>query len=118
MSNATELFVYGGSDDLIEVKGLLSDEFSPEYGKPALVTVMVDDAAYAHLHVEYDPDESGEWRIQPQASGDLVSVVAARGEDEGDDEHRCPGYSDKAVVDMAGIDARRVTIRVTTADPA
>lgn len=106
------LIIYGASDDLIEVGGLLADELSPPYGKPATVAVMVDDAFYTYVVAEYDPDQTGEWRIQPATLGSLATIVPARGEDAGDDEDGCPGYSDKAVIDMQGIEARRVVVRV------
>jgi hypothetical protein len=97
----TDLIIYGASDDLIEVEGALRDELNPPYDKPAIVTVKVDDEVYVRLHVEYDPDGTGEWRIQPTAPGDLVTIVPARGEDDGQrDEHGCPGYSDKAVLSV------------------
>jgi hypothetical protein len=106
------LVIYGASDDLIEVVGLLDDELNPPYGKPAVVSIRVDDASFTSLHVEYDPDGTGEWRIQPTSLGSLVTIVPARGEGDGDDEHGCPGYSDKAVIDMAGIEARRINVSV------
>lgn len=114
----TDLIIYGASDDLIEVEGLLSDELNPPYGKPALVTVLVDDAAFVRLRMEYDPDGTGEWRVQPTTIGGLVNVVPARGEDDGPvqhDEHGCPDYSDKAVIDMGPIEARRVNLRIAAA---
>lgn len=111
----SELIIYGASDDLIEVCGLLNDELDPPYDQPALVTVRVDDAVFTQLLIEYDPDGTGEWRIQPTSLGTLVRVVPAPGEDDGPvahDEDGCPAYSDKAVVDMLGIEARRVTVSV------
>lgn len=104
------LVVFGASDDLIEVDGLLSDELNPPYGKPAIVVVRVDDAVHARLHVEYDPDQTGEWRVRATAGSDFVEVIPARGEDFGDDEDGCPGYSDKAVLTLRGIEARRVSV--------
>ena len=109
----SDLIIYGASDDLIEVEGALSDELNPPYGKPALVTIKVDDTVYTNLLVEYDPDDSGEWRVQPLAAGHLVTVIPARGEDEGDDEHGCPGYSDKAIVSMESIESRRINVSVS-----
>jgi hypothetical protein len=109
----SDLIIYGASDDLIEVEGALYEELNPPYGKPAVVMVMVDDATYASLHVEYDPDGTGEWRIQPTSLGALVSIISARGEDAERDEHGCPGYSDKAVIDMQGIESRRINLRVS-----
>jgi len=111
----SELVIYGGSDDLIETQGAVCDEWN-HYSGPANVTVLVDDAVYTRLVMEYDPDGSGEWRVQPTSLGSLVTVVKARGEDEGDDDDGCPGYSDKAVVDLGAIEARRVNVRVVEAD--
>lgn len=111
----TDLIVYGASDDLVEIEGLVRDELNPPYGKPAILTVKVDDAVHLRLHIDYDPDETGEWRIQPTSLGDLVTIIPARGEDEGDDEDGCPGYSDKAVVHMGEIEARRVNVKIKAA---
>lgn len=109
---STDLIIYGASDDLIETEGLIRDELNAPYGKPGVVVVLVDDTAYASVRIEYDPDGTGEWRIQPTSLGSLVTVIPARGEDKGNDEHNCPGYSDKAVIDMRAIEARRISIRV------
>lgn len=103
------LIIHGYSDDLIEVDGVITDEFE-HYGSPAVITITVDDTVYATLRVEYSPDGADEWRIQPTTSGALVSVTRARGEDAGQDEDGCAGYSDKAVVDMAGIEASRISV--------
>lgn len=106
----TALILYGASDDLIEAEGLISDEFNPPYDKPAALTVRVDDSAYVVARVEYD--EHGEWRIRDVISNAPTTTLRARGEDEPDDEHGCPGYSDKLVIDMGDIEARRVNISV------
>jgi hypothetical protein len=105
-----DLIIYGASDDLIETEGIVRDELNPPYDKPAVVIVKVDDTVWAKVPIEYDPDDSGEWRIQPTAIYAPVSFVAARGEDEGEDEHGCPGYSDKVVIDMGDIEARRISV--------
>jgi len=107
-----DLIIYGASDDLVEIEGIVSDELNPPYGKPAVVTVKVDDAVYARIHVNYDPDGTGEWRIQPTAPGILTTVIPARGDGESDDEHGCPGYSDKAIIDMGALEARRVDVTI------
>lgn len=109
-----DLIIYGASDDLIEIAGVVSDELNPPYGKPAVVIVKVDDTVWTNVPIEYDPDGSGEWRIQPVAGTPdaPVTFVAARGEDAGDDEHGCPGYSDKVVIDMGYIEARRIDVSV------
>lgn len=111
-----DLIVYGASDDLVETAGLLSEEFSPPYDKPALVSVKVDGAIYTRLVIEFDPDGTGEWRIQPTTPGTLVRLVPARGTDDGTyDEDGCPGYSDKAYIDMGSIESRRVNVSVKEA---
>lgn len=117
MSDVTSsLYIYGASDDLIEIEGAVQDELSPPfYGKPAVVTVKVDDTVYTRILADYDPDGTGEWRLQLTDLTRLASVVPARGEDEGDDEHGCPGYSDKVIVDMATIEARRIKVTVAKA---
>lgn len=113
----TDLIIYGASDDLIETEGLLREEFGAPYDKPALVTVLIDDTVYTRLHMEYN--DEGEWRIQPTSPGDLVQVLAAAGEnDDGPvdrDEHGCPSYSDKAIIDMTNVEARRVNVWVEVA---
>lgn len=110
----TDLIIYGASDDLIEVEGLVRDELNPPYDKPAIVTVKVDGQVYVRLHVEYD--DTGEWRIQPTTPGVLVKVIEARHEDDGKwDDDGCPGYSDKAVIDMGVITAERVKVKCKAA---
>lgn len=110
----TDLLIYGASDDLIEFDGVLVEEANPVYNKPAAVSVWVDDAQYASLVIEYDPDNTGEWRITKHSSN--VRVIPARGEDEERDENGCPGYSDKAVIDMGTIEARRIDLHVDEVD--
>lgn len=105
-----DLIIYGASDDCIEVEGLVRDELYPGYGRPSVVTVKVDDTMYAQIVAQYDPDGTGEWRIRETMRGALVTIVAARGEGADDDEHGCPGYSDKAVIDMSSIEARRIDV--------
>lgn len=112
----SDLIIYGASDDLIEIGGMLSDELNPPYNEPAVVTVKVDDAVYTRLHAEYDPDGTGEWRIRPSASDGTVTVIPARGEDNGSDADDCPGYSDKALVRMESIEARRVNVSIKKAE--
>ena len=108
------LIIYGASDDLIEVEGLLRDELNPPYGKPATVLVKVDDTIWAKVPIEYGDD--GIWCIWPGAIFAPVEFVPARGDEEPDDEHGCPGYSDKVVIDMTGIEARRVNLTLTDCD--
>ena len=110
----SRLIIYGASDDLIESEGLISDEWNV-YNQPVTVTVRADDTAFTVLRMEYDPDGTGEWRIQPAVLGGLVTIVRALGEDASADEHGCPGYSDKAVIDMLGIEPHRVNISVVAA---
>ena len=106
--------IYGASDDLVEVEGLVSDEFGCYGAASVNVFVKVDDALYAVVSIAFDPDGSGEWRVQTTTAhgSHHIAVWEARGEDDGDDQDGCPGYSDKAVVDMGEIEARRVNVGV------
>lgn len=109
-----DLIIYGASDDLIELDGVIRDELDPPYGAPAHVSVTVDGRIYATVTLSYDQDGDGEWRILVASAHDAppVRVVRARGEDAGSDQHGCPGYSDKAIVDMASIDGSRIDVSV------
>lgn len=63
------------------------------------------------------PATEREWRIQPASPGGLAKLVPARGTDDGSyDEHGCPGYSDKAFIDMGTIVARRINVSVKEAN--
>ena len=105
----TTLTIFGASDDLIEVVGLIYEEYPAE--EPAtIMTVSIDGERYAWAGIRYDED--GVWRITDSAPRRFWTVVPARGEDEGDDADGCPGYSDKAVFDCAGIARDRITITV------
>lgn len=89
--------IYGASDDLIEVAGDLSEEFTANYDKPTAVRLSNG----VTLTFEYTDD--GVWRIE-QAAGPIaaVEIFGERGEDTPgprDDEDGCPNYSMKAVVD-------------------
>ena len=115
MSN--DLHLYGASDDLIEVCGAAEDEFDAPYARPAVVAVDAYVTGVQHpvtvrLTVEYD--DEGIWRVRPEEGYNLladsmpgVEIIPARGEDEGNDEWGCPGYSDRAVV-RGGFAARMV----------
>lgn len=107
----TDLIIYGASDDLIEVEGVVRDEFYPPYDKPAVLTVKVDDATHAMVRVEYD--DTGTWRLRTSAPG--ATFISARGDHAADDADGCPGYSDKVILDMTGIEARRIALSVDEA---
>jgi len=104
--DAPPVMVYGASDDLIEVRGAVDDELGANYNKPSTVVVKTASGKTVWLCAEHDPDGTGEWRIYPvsghgrvlREGHELVTIVPARGEDAGDDEDGCPGYSDKAIV--------------------
>jgi hypothetical protein len=85
--------IYGASDDLIEVEGAHPDEFNHLDNSPAVLSI--DDGAIL-LRVDYG--FNGIWTVEAMSGSDRVTIVPARGEDEPDDEHGCPGYSDKAVI--------------------
>lgn len=102
------IIVYGASDDLVETEGLFREEFNT-YGDLSLLTVKVEDATFASLTIEFDQD--GEWRIKPVERPDLITIIEARHTDNGDfDEDGCPGYSDKAFINMVGIERRRINV--------
>lgn len=104
------IVIYGWSDDLIEIDGTLSDELNPPYGRPSSVVVRVDGAVVARVRAEFDPDGSGEWRIE--SAYDSVVVTRARGEGLPDDEDGCPGYSDKAVLNLDDVAPNRIAVRL------
>jgi hypothetical protein len=93
--------VYGASDDLIETRGAVDEEFGAVYGGTTNIVVLAHrdaEEVEVRLTAEYDPDDTGEWRLKETTSTGLVTITPARGEDEPDDEDRCPGYSDKVIV--------------------
>lgn len=100
------LIVYGASDDLIETRGAVDEEFGAVYNGATTILVQTASGETVRLRVEHDPDGTGEWRLQPvsehgrvlEFGHPLVTIVPARGEDVGDDADGCPGYSDKATV--------------------
>lgn len=114
------LVIYGASDDLVEIEGVVSDELGAPFDKPGIVTVELDDAVWARIRIEYTDD--GVWRIGRPA-GDAAALSAAvviparaeHDEEMSDDEDGCPGYSDKIVIDMGDIEARRLAVSVRTA---
>lgn len=113
----TDLHIYGASDDLIEVEGSVRDEFDAPYGRNALVAVDAHVPGVQHpvsIRLEVEYDKEGIWRVRPDEGYNLladgmpeIEIVPARGEDEGNDEWGCPGYSDRAVV-RGGFKARLV----------
>lgn len=84
MSSVT---IYGASDDLIEVEGDLSEEFSPDSDDQETWLVFGDGTVLA---VRYD--DFGVWRItRPQVG----TADFEKDEDPGNDENR---YSDRVTL--------------------
>jgi hypothetical protein len=108
------LVIYGASDDLIEFEGVVRDELPAPFGERARVVVKVDGAKWATIPIEYD--DSGEWRIEHEEIDQPYIFSAARGDGEPDDEHGCPGYSDKVVIDMGDVSACQITYKVKAVD--
>jgi hypothetical protein len=81
--------VYGGSDDLLEVEGDIREEF--DHADQAGRWVACSDGTLLRV-----TEDEGIWRVSVDAG--TAQIVPARGEDEGDDEDGCPGYSEKAIV--------------------
>jgi hypothetical protein len=99
--NTDTIRIYGASDDLIETRGAVDEEYGAVYDGTTNITVLAHRDAEeieVRLTAEYDPDDTGEWRVKEETSTGLVTITPARGEDEPDDEDGCPGYSDKATV--------------------
>ena len=83
--------VYGASDDLIELEGDLSEEFSAYdfNGHLALSNGVL-------LSVRYS--DGGYWRIAVVRGHEWVTIIPASAQD-GRDEEGYPAYSDRAVVE-------------------
>lgn len=98
--NTDSIRIYGASDDLIETRGAVDEEFGAVYDgtTTVIVTAAADDGSEieVRLRVEYGTEDV--WSITEETATGLVTIVPARGEDEGDDEDGCPGYSAKAIV--------------------
>lgn len=110
----SSLILSGSSDDLIEIGGLIRDEFN-HYSGPATVTIKVDDAVHLIATAEYDRDGDGEWRIEVAGNFPAATVTWSKavGEDNVTwryDEDGVAPYSDKLIVHMADIDARRINV--------
>jgi len=111
MSN---LIISGASDDLIEIDGLIADEFNT-YTGVARITVKVDDAVHLIATAEYDRDDDGEWRIEvagnfPDATSTWTRAVSEDEDDERVDEDGVAAYSDKLIVHLPDVDARRIDV--------
>ncbi|MCW2785207.1 MAG: hypothetical protein JWP74_1724 [Marmoricola sp.] len=85
--------IYGASDDLIEVEGAFPEEFNHYSIEPAVLSI---DGGAILLAIDYGRDG---WTITAMSGSDRVTIIPARGEDEPNDEHGCPGYSQKAVIE-------------------
>jgi len=86
--------LFGASDDLIELEGDITEEFT---------AIRDDEKGFVGfsngtvLRIHYNDD--GIWEIR-QVAGPKAEITQASGEDDGDtDEHGCPTYSDKAIID-------------------
>jgi hypothetical protein len=121
---AGRVAVFGSSDDLLEFEGAIYDEVPIDVAHQWRV-------AFSHgpVLVLYSDDEGfWRWRLQPGdvATGDprneddpVVGVTTdagvgfevwpARGDDAGDDEDHCPGYSDKVVLNVPDGASAKVT---------
>lgn len=84
------VLVYGASDDLIEIEGDITEEFSAYDfdGHLAFSNGVVLSARY---------DDDGMWRFAPVRGADKVKIEYASGE-EGKDDDGYPAYSDKVMV--------------------
>ncbi len=83
--------VYAASDDLLEIEGMIREEFYVSNDGETFVGFSNG----VVLELDY---KRGSWRLRPLVGVDSVEIVHARGEDAGRDDDGCPGYSDKAII--------------------
>ena len=89
--------VYGASDDLVEVDGDLSEEFTSFEPKPDLLEFS--DGTWAEVKL----DTEGQWRIKLVEDSGLIEAVHTPSREEDGvgpryDEDGCNDYSDKLVL--------------------
>lgn len=89
-----ELTVYGASDDLIEIEGDISDEFTYDHDEPNFL------AFSDGTLIEATYTQSGRWAISVLANGDASSTKEDALSDEGRRNDGRPAYSD--VVTLVG----------------
>jgi hypothetical protein len=99
-NTTSNICVYGASDDLIETRGTVDEEFGAANGgtTTVVVTATADDGSETEVRLRVECGTEDVWSITEETATGLVTIVPARGEDEGDDEDGCPGYSQKAIV--------------------
>jgi hypothetical protein len=92
------LHLYGASDDLIEARGDVVDEVDCWSFNDAVAVTCSDGTT-----IGFRLGGSAVWSadIITAGAGSTIVVLPARGEDEGDDEHGCPGYSDRVDITAA-----------------
>jgi len=95
---ASEVRLYGASDDLIEARGAVDEEFGAVYdGATTMIVHVLTESGESEVRLRFDG--TGEfWTVTEETASGLVTIVSARGEDEPNDEDGCPGYSQKAIV--------------------
>lgn len=87
--------VYGASDDLIEVEGDVSEEFTPKRAEQDNESNYLAFSNGVVLEIEYT--RSGRWSIRPIKGGTRVTIEFST-DDDGTDEDRY-AYSDKATIE-------------------
>ena len=106
--------IYGASDDLIEVSGAFSEEYSA-YGVPRHLTVELAHGEALTLIMGFL--SPGVWRVATIAvqGSPTFSLVPARETDNpsafGDDEDGCPPHSEKLI--LPGV-VNDITVREAT----
>lgn len=86
-------YIYGASDDLLEIEG---DVFNDEFGIYGEDNVTVEYPG-GSITVTYDND--GMWRLGATGDTSTITHTPARGEDAPRDEHGRPGHSDVITID-------------------
>jgi hypothetical protein len=82
--------VYGASDDLIEVEGLITEEFNPPYGSDEDSVNYLGFSDGTVIAVVYDKD--GFWRITPRVVGPRSKFTVDQA------TNTTPNYSDIATI--------------------
>jgi hypothetical protein len=89
--------LYGASDDLVELQGDIDEEYDVAGSASRGILVATSHGVLAQLRLE----RNSQWSIvilDPGPPGVTLELVPARGEDEGDDEFGCPGYSARLAI--------------------
>lgn len=102
----TSTIIFGASDDLIEIRGALHEEFSVDCDEPVLIGLSNGWL----IRATYGADDGGCWRfevVDEHGTSSEMTVGPPHGDDAeryevtvGDDTVKVPGYSGYVLIDM------------------